>query len=170
MWVTPFDDHFRQGTWASRAVYLIWKQQTHVFDAMTTYGTQDLAFEGGAASNPGARRFGRHRLLGNHRCPARAGPPVAETEQQSIVISHELFERRFGARASVIGGSVIVSGFRSRWQACSQGSVGVTFPPQTGTSDDRRELDAFISLPRGHQAPGSPIPRTERRRRLGYLS
>lgn len=162
VWVTPFDEHFRQDTWASRADYVIWKQQTLVFDAMTAYGTQDLAFEGG----PQATQERVASVGGDFWAITGAQPALgrlfAETEQQSMVISHELFERRFSAKASVIGESVIVSGYPFTLAGALPREFRVTFPQQTGPGDDRRELDAFISLPRGHETPGSPIPRTER--------
>lgn len=162
VWVTPFDDHFRQDTWASRADYLVWKQQTHVFEAMTAYGTQDLAFEGGQqATQERVASVGGDFWAITGAQPA-LGRLFAETEQQAIVLSYELFERRFGARASVIGESVIVSGYLFTVTGVLPRGFRVTFPQQTGPGDDRRELDAFIALPGGHETPGSPIPRTER--------
>ena len=37
VWVSPYDPRFGQDTFASRADYVIWKQQIHVFEKMAAY-------------------------------------------------------------------------------------------------------------------------------------
>ena len=162
VWVTPFDNHFRQDTWASRADYVIWKQQTHVFEAMTAYGTQDLAFEtGGEATQERVASIGGDfwAITG---VQAQTGRLFGDAERESVVLSYELFERRFGARPSVIGEIAILSGHPFTVTGVLPKGFRMIFPQQLAPGDEIRELDAFIALPGGHETPGSPIPRTER--------
>jgi putative ABC transport system permease protein len=162
VWVAPFDLHFRQDTWASRADYLLWKQQAHVFASTTAYGTQDLPFDAGREATEERVASISDDFWAITGAQPALGRLFAESEQQAVVLSHQLFERRFGARQSVIGESVIVSGYPFTVTGVLPQGFRVTFPQQTGPGDDRRELDAFIALPGGHETPGSPIPRTGR--------
>ncbi|HEY7192337.1 MAG TPA: hypothetical protein VH439_01230, partial [Gemmatimonadales bacterium] len=42
VWIAPYNEHFGQDTFASRGDYLVWKQQTQVFEKMAANATQDL--------------------------------------------------------------------------------------------------------------------------------
>ena len=162
VWVTPFHDLFRQDTRASRADYLVWKEQARVFEAMTAYGTEDLALEsaGGATQERVASIGGDFWAMTGVQ--PHLGRLLGDTERESVVLSYELFERRFGARPSVIGEMVTLGGYPFTVTGVLQKGFRVIFPQQTVPGDDIRELDAFIALPGGHETPGTPIPRTER--------
>ena len=98
---------------------------------------------------------------GHHGSAAQLGRLPAEDDEQGVVLSYGLFQRRFGGRRShrpalEIGGApftivgVLPETFR------------VTFPQQTAPGDEFRDLDAFIALPRGQQPPGTTITSTNR--------
>jgi len=40
VWITAHHDRFAQDTFASRGDYLVWKQQTQVFERMAAYRSQ----------------------------------------------------------------------------------------------------------------------------------
>jgi len=162
VWVTPFHNDFRQDTRASRADYQVWKQQAHAFEAMTAYGTEDLALESGSeATQERVASIGGDFWAITGVQP-HLGRLFGETEQESVVLSHELFERRFGARPSVIGEIAVLGGHPFTVTGVLPKGFRVIFPQQTAPGDDIRDLDAFIALPGGHETPGTPIPRTER--------
>ena len=162
VWVAPYDEHFRQDTWASRADYLVWKQQAPAFDAMSAYGTQDLALEAGEQATQERVASVAGDFWSITGVQPALGKLFAETEQQSIVLSYELFERRFRARASAVGQTAIVSGYLFTVAGILPRGFRVTFPQQIGPGDERREIDAFIALPGGYEVPGAPIPPARR--------
>ena len=142
----------------------IWSgsNKPRAFEAMSAYGTQDLALEAGeqATQERVAAIAGDFWSITGVQ-PA-LGTLFAETEQQSIVLSYELFERRFGARASAVGQTAIVSGYPFTVTGVLPREFRATFPQQIGPGDERREIDAFIALPGGYEIPGAPIPPARR--------
>ena len=162
VWVTPFSNQSRQDTWASRADYLIWKQQAHAFEATTAYGTEDLALESGSEATQERVASISGDFWAITGAQAHLGRLLADTERESVVLSYALFERRFGARPSAIGEIAILGGHPFTVAGVLPKGFRVIFPQQTAPGDDIRELDAFIALPGGHETPGMPIPRTER--------
>ena len=162
VWVAPVATQFRQDTQASRADYLLWRQQAHAFEAMAAYGTHDLALEGvGEATQERVASIGGD-FWGITGAQPALGRLFADGEERSVVLSHDLFERRFGARPSVVGEIAVISGYQFTVTGVLPKGFRVTFPQQTAPGDDVRDLDAFIALPEGQETPGTPIPRTER--------
>jgi hypothetical protein len=152
VWVAPVDPHFSRDTWASRADYLIWKQQTDVFDAMTAYGTQDLALETGSeATQERVASVGGDFWAITGATP-HLGRLVGEADEQSLVLSYQLFERRFGARSSAIGEIVMLSGHPFTVSGVLPKGFRAIFPQQLGPGDDRRDLDAFRLAGRSREA------------------
>jgi hypothetical protein len=162
VWIAPHHDLFGQDTFASRADYVIWKQQTHVFDKMAAYGTQDLAMVvGEEATQERVASIGGDFWTITGAEPA-LGRLLDEGDEGSIVLSHGLFARRFGARPDVIGRIIEVGGTAFTVTAVLPQGFRVTFPQQTAPGDELRDLDAFISLPRGHEVPGRHIVQVSR--------
>jgi putative ABC transport system permease protein len=162
VWIAPYDNRFGQDTFASRADYVIWKQQTHVFEKMAAYGTQDLAIViGDEATQERVASIGGDFWTITGAQPA-LGRLSDEGDEGTIVLSHGLFERRFGGQSAVIGQVINVSGTAFTVTGVLPQGFRVTFPQQTAPGDELRDLDAFISLPRGQETPGDPIVQTNR--------
>ena len=157
VWIAPYDELHKQQVFASRGDYLVWKQQTHVFEKMAAYGTRDFNLMVGG--EPSQERIasiggdfweitGAQPLLG--RLPA-------EDDEQGVVLSYGLFQRRFAGLPAIIGQGVEIGGAAFTVVGVLPASFRVTFPQQTAPGDELRDLDAFISLPHGQQRPGSEI-------------
>jgi predicted permease len=162
IWISDYDPRFGQDTFASRGDYQIWKQQTQLFEKMTAYGTQDLAMVVGdeASQERVASIAGDFWVITGAR-PA-LGRLFEEGEENAIVLSHGLFQRRFGGQSTVIGQTINVSGTPFTITGVLPARFRVTFPQQVAAGDELRDLDAFISLPPGQEPPGVIITQTSR--------
>ena len=85
------------------------------------------------------------------------GRLLADEDEQSLVLSYGLFQRRFGGLPAVIGQALEISGAPFTIVGVLPETFRVTFPQQTAPGDELRDIDAFISLPRGQQLPGTAI-------------
>ncbi len=156
-WIAPYDERFGQDTFASRGDYLVWKQQTQVFERMAAYGTQDLnLIVGGEASQERVASIGGDFWEITGARPVLGRLP-AESDEQGVMLSHGLFLRRFGGLPTVIGQALEISGTSFTIVGVLPERFRVTFPQQTVPGDELREIDAYISLPRGEQLPGTTI-------------
>jgi putative ABC transport system permease protein len=157
VWIAPYNERFGQDTFASRGDYLVWKRQTQVFERMTAYGTQDLnLIVGGEASQERVASIGGDfwEITGAR---AMFGRLPADDDEQSVLLSYGLFQRRFGGLPTVIGQAVEISGTPFTIVGVLPPTFRVTFPQQTAPGDELRDMDAFISLPAGQQLPGTTI-------------
>ena len=157
VWITPHDERFGQDTFASRGDYQVWRQHTQVFEKMAAYGTQDLnLIVGSEASQERVASIdgdfweitGARPLLG--RLPA-------DDDEQGLLLSNGLYQRRFGGLPTVIGQAVEIGGASFTVVGVLAETFRITFPQQTAPGDELRDIDAFISLPRGQQRPGTTI-------------
>ena len=99
VWIAPYDERCGQDTFASRGDYLVWKQQTHVFEKMAAYGTQDLnLIVGGEASQERVASIGGDFWEITGARPMLGRLP-ADDDEQGVVLSYGLFQRRFGGSA-----------------------------------------------------------------------
>ena len=161
-WIAPHHDQTGQDTSGSRGDFLHWKQQTHLFEKMAAYGTQDLNLvAGGAATQERIASIGgdfwRSRGAAGGR-PSAAGRRRAGAR----AVVHGLYQRRFGGRPAVIGQALQIGGASFTIVGVLPETFRVTFPQQTAPGDEQRDLDAFIALPRGHEPPGRIITPTSR--------
>ena len=157
IWIAPYDEQHKQQTFASRGDYLVWKQQTRVFEKMAAYGTRDLNFiAGGEASQERIASIGGDFWEITGAQPT-LGRLLAEDDEQGVVLSYGLFQRRFGGLPTIIGQDVEISGAAFTVVGVLPATFRVTFPQQTAPGDELRDLDAFISLPHRHQLPGKAI-------------
>jgi predicted permease len=162
VFIAPHHDQSGQDTWGSRGDYLMWRQQRQLFDKMTAYGTQDLNLVlGGTATQERVASFGGDFWTMTGARPA-LGRLSAEEDEQAVVLSHGLFQRRFGGQASAIGQAVEIGGAPFTIVGVLPETYRVTFPQQTAPGDELRDLDAFITLPRGQERPGTGILPTAR--------
>jgi putative ABC transport system permease protein len=157
VWIAPHDERFGQDTFASRGDYLVWKQQTHVFERMAAYGTQDLnLIVGGEASQERVASIGGDFWEITGARPILGRLP-ADDDEQGLILSYGLFQRRFGGLPTVIGQALEISGVPFTIAGVLPETFRVVFPQQTAPGDELRDIDAFISLPRGQQLPGTTI-------------
>jgi putative ABC transport system permease protein len=157
VWIAPYDERFGQDTFASRGDYLVWKQQTQVFERMAAYGTQDLNLIIGGEASQERVGFVGGDFWDITGARAMFGRLPAADDEQSVVLSYGLFQRRFGGLRTVIGQAVEISGAPFTIVGVLPATFRVTFPQQTAPGDELRDMDAFISLPAGHQLPGTTI-------------
>ena len=81
----------------------------------------------------------------------------ADDDEQALVLSFGLFQRRFGGLPTIIGQALEISGAPFTIVGVLPETFRVTFPQQTAPGDELRDIDAFISLPSGQQLPGTFI-------------
>ena len=75
-WIAPHHDQTGQDTSGSRGDFLLWKQQTHLFEKMAAYGTQDLNLvAGGAATQERIASIGGDSSSRGQLPAARVRPP-----------------------------------------------------------------------------------------------
>jgi putative ABC transport system permease protein len=157
VWIAPYDELHKRQTFASRGDYLVWKQQTQAFDKMAAYGTRDLSLVAGGEPSQERIAF----IGGDYWEITGAQPSLgrlpAEDDQQGVVLSYGLFQRRFGGLPTIIGQAVEIGGAAFTIVGVLPATFRVTFPQQTAPGDELRDLDAFISLPHGHQLPATEI-------------
>jgi putative ABC transport system permease protein len=161
-WISPYDAHWVTDTQGPRGHYRVYRQQTQLFERMTAYGTQDLAVVAGdeASQERVASIEGDYWTLTGAR-PA-LGRLFGEGDEQAVVLSYGLFQRRFGGDAAVIGRPLTIGGAPFTVVGVLPEHFRVVFPQQTVPGDELRDLDAFIALPRGQEAPGLVIASTHR--------
>ena len=156
-WIAPFTDHWGQDTYGSRGDYRVYRQQTHLFERMAAYGTQDLSVvTGGVASQERVASIeGDYWTITGAR--PHLGRLFGDGDEQAVVLSYGLFQRRFGADATLIGRTLEVGGAPFTVVGVLPERYRIVFPQQSVPGDELRELDAFIALPRGEEAPGLVI-------------
>lgn len=157
VWVANHDNYFRQDTWGSRADYVLWREQAHSFESMAAYGNQDLALV--AADRASQERIAS--VTGDFWSMTGARPAFgrlfSQGEADTIVLSYRLFERRFGADSQVIGKSVTLNGHAFTIAGVLSEGFRFLFPQQWVSGDERREIDAYISIPDAVETPGQGV-------------
>ena len=148
VWLSDFDylyDH--RDNYVSRPAYLAWREHARSFDAIAAFGNQDLAllFDGVASQERIASVTGEFWPITGGR--AVLGRLFAAGEDHAIVLSHALFERRFGADPAVIGKSVSINGHAFAIAGVLPPDFRFLFPQQYATGDEVRGIDAYIAIP-----------------------
>lgn len=136
VWIAPYSERTGQDTFASRGDYVVWKQHTQIFERMAAYGTQDLnLIVGGEASQERVASIGGDFWEITGARP-RLGRLTAEEDEQGLILSYGLYDRRFGGLPTVIGQAVEISG-------ASFTIVGVTYNiPVAVSGVGRRDGDS----------------------------
>ncbi len=157
VWLANHDDYFKHDTWGSRADYVIWKDQAHSFESMAAYGNQDLALvaDDHASQERIASVTGDFwNITGARLAFGRLFRPG---EPSAIVLSYRLFERRFGGDSQVVGKSVTLNGHSFAVAGVLSEDFRFLLPQQWVSGDERREIDAYISIPDAAETPGQPV-------------
>jgi putative ABC transport system permease protein len=156
VWITNHDDRQGRDIFTGRGAYLAWKQQTRSFDAMTGYGNDDLALvAGGEASEERIASITGDfwRLTGARQAHGRL---FAETEPDALVISWNLFERRFGGDVRVIGRPVTLNGHPFTVVGVLAKDFRFVFPQQY----EEGEIEGYIPIPTGLLSLPHPLSYT----------
>jgi putative ABC transport system permease protein len=148
VWLTDYDYLYEhRDNYVSRSAYIQWREQAHSFESMTAYGNQDLALLKGDQSSQEriASITGDFwNLVGARTVLGRLFSP---TEGQMMVLSHSLFQRRFGGDPRVIGDTVTVNGHAFTITGVLSADFRFVFPQQFANGDEVRDIDAYIPLP-----------------------
>jgi predicted permease len=156
VWLTNYDLYFKQDDYGPLGDYRIWKKQARSFESMTAYGNEDLTLmtDRGAAQERIASITGDFwSITGAHPALGRLFGPA---EQHTMVLSHTLFERRFGSDPHIIGTTVTLNGYPFTVTGVLQPKFRFLFPQQFSV-DEPRDIDAYIPFPNAVVAPGNPI-------------
>jgi putative ABC transport system permease protein len=114
VWITDFIPR-QNNALVFDSDYFAWVKQNQVFEGMAAYGTVDLTLTGVGDTErlEGARvTVGSFSVLGV--APTLGRTFLAEEDlpggPQVCVLSHELWQRRFGADASIVGKAIALNG------------------------------------------------------------
>jgi predicted permease len=148
VWLSDFDylyDH--RDNYVSRPAYLAWKALARSFERMMAYGNQDLAMvvDGVASQERVVSVAGDFWAISGAR--AQYGRLFGAAEDHTIVLSHALFERRFGANPAAIGRAVSMNGHSFTIVGVLPAGFRFLFPPQFANGDEVRGMDAYIAIP-----------------------
>ena len=158
VWIAP---HSSWGDgFVSRADYLLWKGQAHSFEAFAAYGNQlrALVYQNQATTLQLASITGD--FWGISGAKPAFGRLFGQHERDELVLSWKLFQDRFGRDPRVIGHTVTISGRAFTVVGVLPRSFRFLFPPERYAGDPIPEIEAYIPIPDGHEAPGYPIQET----------
>jgi putative ABC transport system permease protein len=160
IWIAPFDPKFRDDNSVSRADYLLWKQQAHSFDAFAAYGNQDraLVYQSNATTLQVASITGDFWSIAGAK-PA-TGRLFGPQERDELVLSWALFQERFGGDPQALGRTVTIDGRAFTLVGVLPKSFRFVLPPEMYEGDPIPEIEGYIPIPEGHEAPGDPIRET----------
>jgi predicted permease len=158
VWIAPHAPTYENSV--SRSDYLLWKSQTHSFEAFMAYGNDDRAmvYQG----KPFTLQLGF--ITGDFWSIAGTRPVLGrlfgEHELDQLVLSWPLFQERFGADPQAIGKTVTIDGRPFTVAGVLPRDFRFLFPPDMYPGDPIPEIEAFIPIPDGHESPGDPIRET----------
>jgi putative ABC transport system permease protein len=157
VWLTDFSEYFQQDTLASRADYVIWRDEARSFEQMAAYGSQELALlSGGEATQEQiASITGDFWTMTGAK--AERGRLFEEHESERIVLSHELAQRRFGQTPHVVGRTLLVDGHAFTVSGVLPAAFRFVLPLVNGLGEESRRIGAYIPIPDGAEPPGAPI-------------
>jgi putative ABC transport system permease protein len=148
VWLASYDVDYESDhdNLVNRADYSTWKDQSRSFETIAAYGNQDLAL--GYKGQPSQERVasitgGFWNLTGAQAALGRLFP---DGEPHAIVLSHELFERRFNGDPHILGQTVTINGFPFTITGVLPKSFEFLFPQQYSRAGERR-MSAYIAFP-----------------------
>jgi ABC-type lipoprotein release transport system permease subunit len=160
IWIAPFDPKFRDDNSVSRADYLLWKQQAHSFEALAAYGNQDraLVYQNKTTTLQVASITGDFWSIAGAK-PA-TGRLFGPQERDELVLSWAFFQERFGGNPEALEKTVTIDGRAFTLVGVLPKSFRFVFPPDMYEGDPIPEIEGYIPIPEGHEAPGDPIRET----------
>ena len=158
VWIAPHAPTYENSV--SRSDYMMWKSQAHSFEAFAAYGNDDHALV--YQNKPITLQLGF--ITGDFWSISGVRPVLGrlfgEHERDQLVLSWPLFQERFGADPQTIGKTVTIDGRAFTIVGVLPRSFRFLFPPDMYPGDPIPDIEAYISIPDGHEAPGDPIRET----------
>ena len=145
VWLSNYDEGWGDGM-VQPAAYALWKSAATCFESMIPYGTRDAALMSAGESTQEMVASIGDGFWEGAGARSSLGRLFTPGESNTIVLSHQLFRRRFGGDPNVIGRSVALNGHAFTIAGVLPESFQFLFP-QEPTSDERSEIDAYIPLP-----------------------
>jgi putative ABC transport system permease protein len=143
VWLSDYDEGWGDGM-VSPAAYHIWKESTTSFEQMVGYGNEDAALTVGAESTQERIAYVEYDFGELAGAQPSLGHLFHPKEPNTIVLSHELFVRRFGADPNVIGKTVTLDGHLFTVTGVLTQGFEFLFPQEP--SERRRQIDAYVPL------------------------
>ncbi len=148
VWLASYDVDYESDhdNLVNRADYSTWKDQSHSFESIAAYGNQDLAlmYKGQPSQERVVSITGSFwNLTGAQAALGRLFP---EGEPHAIVLSHELFQRRFNGDPRILGQTVTINGFPFTITGVLPKSFEFLFPQQYSRAGERK-IGAYIAFP-----------------------
>jgi predicted permease len=149
IWLADYDYETGWGdTYVKPGAYLLWRSEAHSFESMIAYGNQDLALMVGGRSTEeriASITGGFWRLTGAKPVLGRL---FRVGEPNTMVLSHALFERRFGNDPHVIGRTVTLNGHQFTIIGVLDPHFQFLFPQQSfSASEEHKDMGAYIPFP-----------------------
>jgi putative ABC transport system permease protein len=147
VWLADYDYLYEhRDNYVSRPAYLQWRENAHSFEGMTAYGNQDLALmvDGESSQERIASITGEFWQIVGAR--PELGRLFSQAEGNAMVLSHALFQRRFGGDPRVIGKTVSVTGHPFVITGVLTHDFRFIFPQQFANGDEQRDIDGYIAL------------------------
>ncbi len=153
MWIATYDTGY-QSEHDNRVLpsdYAALQQHAPSFESMAAYGNQDLALVYAGEST--TERIAS--VTGDFWSMTGAQPAFGRLfrlgEPHAMVLSWQLFERRFRGDPHVIGNMVSVDGYPFQVAGVLPKNFRFLFPQQLFADDERRDIDAYIAVPNAAQ-------------------
>jgi predicted permease len=148
VWLADYDFKYGWGdNWVLPAAYVQWRDGAHSFESMVGYANQDLALSTGGASDEERITSVTDGFWGITGAQPALGRLFGAGQPNTMVLSHSLFERRFGGDPQVIGKTVTVSGHPFTITGVLPEKFRFLFPQQSYRGDVVKEIDAYIPIP-----------------------
>jgi len=149
VWVANYDTGWEseQDVQVLPADYAAFRDQARSFESLTAYYNGDLAvvYHGGGSAERIAWVSGEFwRTTGAH--PA-LGRLFGAGEPREIVLTWELYQRRFGADPSILGQTVSIGGHTFAIAGVLPPRFRLQFPQFLYPDDERKEIDPYIAVP-----------------------
>ena len=148
VWLASYDVDYESDhdNLVNRADYSTWKDQSRSFESIGAYGNQDLAlmYKGQPSQERVVSVTGDFWNLTG--ALATLGRLFPEGEPHAIVLSHELFERRFNGDPHILGQTVTINGFPFTVTGVLPKSFEFLFPQQYSGAGERG-IGAYIAWP-----------------------
>lgn len=127
--------------------YAEFKQRASPFESMAAYCNEDLAVV--YAGDSTTERIAS--VTGDFWSITAAQPALGRLfragESREIVLSWEMFERRFGSDPHVVGKTVAIEGHPFEIVGVLPAHFRFLFPQFLYADDERKEIDAYIAVP-----------------------
>ena len=153
VWLTPHSHRFNIDTMVSRPDFLIWRDRAKSFEHMAAYGQVDVAFlTSGHASEEQLTLVSDDFWVITGATP-ELGRLFGPHEQNAVVLTHRMFERKFNGDPDVLGTTVSLNGYPLTIVGVLARDYRIAFPAVS--SEYRPDSTAYVALPNTPSQPGA---------------